>query len=1061
LSSIRVTYSGLISLLVSLAGVLTGTIFIIMVTRKLSPEELGLWTLITSVVGYVLIVEPIISYWTTRQIARGERVGKTALFTGGLFSTGGITVYFGIAFFVSFSLGVDLSVLLLASILVPLMFLHGSLSAISLGYKPQSESYGTMGFELSKIPIGIIFVVLIPLGIFGAILTVIIANVVRVTILLIMVKDQLLVEIKRQVIKFWLKMSWIPMYGAFPGLILTLDVLIFSFITNSLVGLAYWTVGITIAALVTQSGNISQALYPKLIATRKKEYAEENFKRTMFFAIPILTVSLILAKPLLHIINPLYVDGIYIVYFLSLKSFVAIFLNMSFNILRAYETVDLDKNASFKQYMKSKLFFVPTLHYIMSLAYVAILIAYLLLRGSETTDIDMVTTWSIIFFTVFIPFTLYGIFLIKKDHHIVLPAKSMIKFAVVAILASVPVYFASENMLSYTPSIWGFMPQVMAIVLLGGGIYFGLIYAIEVGRLSKELHKEFEKILGKLSYNNFQIFHGFSFIMLRQLKYLTQIERILQQKRNTVFILEGIYLIYPAMIKFGKNIGYESEFNATFLNGDKIEYDYFSNRVTNKTSRTSINRLVNAFKSNLEGETSVNKIIKSGDFLRQILSYKLKLTKQRIKNKVGQSTISSQLKIVKKKIEKSSAKNNAKCLFFITATRDDLYLKPLLPIMEKFVKSKIPFHIITGDLASGLMLSKNKLEFLNFYEEINILSNQLRVSSDFEKLYNDLEKLSNLEEPIGLKEIFPELVDLVYRSVATILVLEEVFKTMNLHSVVAAADGEMLEVLAEDVARKKSIPSYTVVPSAFNPHPVCSNWFNADKILVYGEHGKSILRVLDYDTERIIITGHPKFDFLKTMDVDKIQNMLTKEKIDPKNRIILIAMSKWNENDEKWISQFIHFCNSNNFEIIIKIHPMYKTGSHQYSESIISKIKDQCKELKFLITYDLNIYELILCSDLVITDFSNVGIEAILMEKPLITIDFSGQKKWKYLKISESNASIPVEKYDELELVSKEILLEDKYHQSLDKERKEIINNYNFYNDGKASERIFKYLVPN
>ena len=40
MSSIRVTYSGLIAFGVSLIGVITGTIFVIMVTRKLTPDEL-------------------------------------------------------------------------------------------------------------------------------------------------------------------------------------------------------------------------------------------------------------------------------------------------------------------------------------------------------------------------------------------------------------------------------------------------------------------------------------------------------------------------------------------------------------------------------------------------------------------------------------------------------------------------------------------------------------------------------------------------------------------------------------------------------------------------------------------------------------------------------------------------------------------------------------------------------------------------------------------------------------------------------------------------------------
>ena len=60
MGSIRVTYSGLIGFIISLIGVVTGTIFVIIVTRQLSPEDFGLWTLVGSIVSYVIIINPIV-----------------------------------------------------------------------------------------------------------------------------------------------------------------------------------------------------------------------------------------------------------------------------------------------------------------------------------------------------------------------------------------------------------------------------------------------------------------------------------------------------------------------------------------------------------------------------------------------------------------------------------------------------------------------------------------------------------------------------------------------------------------------------------------------------------------------------------------------------------------------------------------------------------------------------------------------------------------------------------------------------------------------------------------
>ena len=238
MSNVRVTYSGLISFLVSVVGLITGTIFVVIVTRQLSPEDFGLWTLIGSLVSYVTIVNPIVTYWTTRQIARGEEVGKTALSTNTLFSIGGLLVYSIIAVAVSFTLEVDLFVLLLAAGLIPTIFLENILNSIALGYKPQSVSYGIVVFESAKIPLGFTLVVFMELGIIGAIITSIVASLLKIIILVILTREKLIGKIKRDVIKFWLRLSWLTLYMSVFGFIRRLDVLLVSFITGSLVGLS-------------------------------------------------------------------------------------------------------------------------------------------------------------------------------------------------------------------------------------------------------------------------------------------------------------------------------------------------------------------------------------------------------------------------------------------------------------------------------------------------------------------------------------------------------------------------------------------------------------------------------------------------------------------------------------------------------------------------------------------------------------------------------------------------------------------------------------------------------
>jgi hypothetical protein len=496
LSSIRVTYSGLIGLVVSMIGVVTGTVFVIIVTRNLLPEEFGLWTLIGSVVSYVLVINPIVTYWTTRQVARGEEIGKMAVGMSGAFSVGGMIIYLGIAIFLATTTDADLFVLVLASILIPLMFLTQVLSAICMGFKPQAISYGLLSFEVSKIPLGFMLVALLEFGIIGAIVATLISSLIRIIILAIMGREKIVGAMKKSIIKFWFKFSWLTVYMNGSGLIYKFDVLIFSILTNSFLGLAYWGVAQTSSKFVGHSAQLSAALYPKLLAGGRIKIAEQNLIRTLYFAIPLLGFSIVFAKPALHILNPIYVDGVLIVVFISLRTFCSQIQTIFFEILSAYETIDMDKHAPVKQYIKSKLFFLPSLQYILSITYVSILVIFLLFFNDQnSSEIFAVTVWSGIAFVVTIPFVIYGITSVKKQYSFHFTYPPIIKYAGVTIMVSILITIISEQFLTYPQSIFDFIPEIIPLFALYAILYFGITFVVDEStkKLFKSIFKEIIK----------------------------------------------------------------------------------------------------------------------------------------------------------------------------------------------------------------------------------------------------------------------------------------------------------------------------------------------------------------------------------------------------------------------------------------------------------------------------------------------------------------------------------------------------------------------------------------
>ena len=480
MSNIRVTYSGLIGFLISMVSVLTGIVFTLIVTRRLTTEEFGIWALIGSLISYFLVVEPIISYWTTRQIARGKSVASTSIFYSVIFSLGQIPIYLYIAFYLP-SIGVDYSYpIILSVILLPVTFVSQTLIGINQGHKPHVTSYGFLTFELLKIPTGILFVVLFDLGINGAIFATFVAYVGRLIIQLYFAKPQLKKQLKVSLIIQWIKTSWIPLYQNIAGLIWNLDVFIFTIITNSVIGVAYYSISVTISALIGHAGIISQGLYPKLLSKGNLSHVEDNFTRLIYFAIPLLGIVIVFSKPALFALNPSYEHLSIPVILMGFRAFFYVITTFFYQVLLGTERVDEENNHNFKSLIKSKLFHLPTVNVIHHSSYIVILaIITFVLTSKNSSELELVSVWTGMSFILSIPFLIYSILLLKKSMTFSLPYIALLKYFVGTGCMIIVFLLTSNFIIFYKISIYEFLPGVFIEFILCLSTYLGVTYLID------------------------------------------------------------------------------------------------------------------------------------------------------------------------------------------------------------------------------------------------------------------------------------------------------------------------------------------------------------------------------------------------------------------------------------------------------------------------------------------------------------------------------------------------------------------------------------------------------
>ncbi len=589
----------------------------------------------------------------------------------------------------------------------------------------------------------------------------------------------------------------------------------------------------------------------------------------------------------------------------------------------------------------------------------------------------------------------------------------------------------------------------------------------KIAKNSYDIMKKNTKTISNFTFRGYNIITPIENQILKEINLHELAKKSLETKENIIFIFQGYQFSYYWLIDTAKSLGYNCEQIIYKIEKNKI----IKFSITKKPEQLSIlqkfrnlrfklNLLSMEKKIGFTGSSTKNHLKKPNTsknnegfnlllFFTKIITIKL-LT-------------FLQLKPTKKILEKIDTKinynlkNPVKDFFILYSWRDDL-LSSTYPLLQYFEEQKIPFHLIVFDFVTASFLQKQKFYFLNFFEEVVLLSEILKKEKEIRELINNIENeilkshLPIFNNKLFIKYIINELVT----SIAIIVICDYIFSKYDTNSVIVSEDGTRNINSVLSVTNKKKITSYYIPSVIIKPH-----WprYKSEKICIYGNQGIKVLHSVGYTDDQILLTGNPRYDQYKEIKIYEQREVLEhKYRIDKNKKLLVIAMNRWKSGDEEWMSKLIKFCNMNNLEVVIKIHPTYKRWMNAFSENMIKKISGSCINNKFLISYELDIDSLIAAADLVISDYSNVGIQAVLLEKPLLTVNLIGEKWKDVIRFDKFGASIYIENYDKLEKIILEILKEDKHLDDFKIGRKKIIDDYNFYNDGFATKRIFDIM---
>jgi hypothetical protein len=596
----------------------------------------------------------------------------------------------------------------------------------------------------------------------------------------------------------------------------------------------------------------------------------------------------------------------------------------------------------------------------------------------------------------------------------------------------------------------------------------------EVYKRSKQIQSHYRRFFDKVNFAGISVFDGFEHSLLTHIILHEKVRSILQANKNTILILEEFSFSYFSIVKLAKELGYECDLKICRLHKGKTKFIrpdddlalrklYYYNILSTYFPR----------RPHIQEPDQNMAVVTSSDFDSRFPNMVSTLSRHLLGKAVARISAIFHLDIsrwlfpsIKAEIQKKGAAN-ARCVFFLTTNEGDLYLKAIYPILDKLKEKGIACAIFVTDPITADILSKRKIPFVNLFHKANLMMHTIGAGSEGKniiKSFSEISKENDLSLLYTARSSKPtplfHMPLYIYRACAMVAICEYIVKLIRPQSAIIATDGTNFGNCAVNVCAKNGIPTFFVPSTIINSNPLHADWIGSDKICMYGQQGLKVLSSLGYSEERIVLTGNPKYDFLKTFDKAKSRQALSSYSIDGDKKLIVVAMARWHKGDEVWMSRLVKFCNKHDIEVVIKVHPMYKSIlSFDESQDRIKLIAKECQGLKYLVTYDIDIYTLISAADLVITEYSNVGAEALLMDRPVLTVNFNKEPFENEQRYHETGAAIYLEEYSEMEQVVLDMLVHGKYLDELREGRKRAADLYNYYNDGRAAERVLDLIT--
>ena len=167
---------------------------------------------------------------------------------------------------------------------------------------------------------------------------------------------------------------------------------------------------------------------------------------------------------------------------------------------------------------------------------------------------------------------------------------------------------------------------------------------------------------------------------------------------------------------------------------------------------------------------------------------------------------------------------------------------------------------------------------------------------------------------------------------------------------------------------------------------------SSDYLMIGGNGIARYYQSQGIDQARLCVTGIPRYDQLSTMDVQKERwKVLSSLKLNPKDQVLLLASTaiyamdirRTSRQQQAGIRDFLEAMRRlPQKSLILKLHPLDSDA-----EATLSLIR-QSGIRNIRVVKNMDAWRVLAASDLVVSFLSNIAIEALMMGRPTILLDY-------------------------------------------------------------------------